>query len=215
MKFLSFLKKFDSSRRKQRYKAQTEAFAQACKALTADDIAIDCGANVGLYTVMMAESGAQVYAFEPNPIAFEALSQNTARFSNVRLFNAAASTQAGTIKLYMHKKAQQDPLLYSVSSSVIATKSNIDSASYQDVESVILADFIESLDGPVKLLKMDVEGAEIDLLNQILDRNLQSKIKQGFVEVHDRRVPSLKEPTKVLRERLNKENASHITLDWR
>lgn len=209
------MKRVERSRRKNRYQAQTEAFAAACKALTADDIAIDCGANVGIYTTMMADTGAQVYAFEPNHVAFEALIKRTAGYSNVHLFNTAVSTAPGTIKLYMHKSAKHDPLLYSVSSSTLASKTNVDANSYHEVECTVLADFIEGLDAPVKLFKMDVEGAEISLLNQLLDRKLQSRIEQGFVEIHDRRVPSLKVPTQKLRERLQQEEGSHITLDWR
>lgn len=215
MTLRSFFKRLERSRRKSRYQDQAVAFENACKALSEQDIAIDCGANVGIYTKMMADSGAQVYAFEPNPVAYEALKKNTQGYSNVKLFNAATTVDPGSVKLYMHKKAQHDPLLYSVSSSILAAKSNVDSGFYEEVEAVVLADFIEGLNGPVKLLKMDVEGAEVALLNHLIDRGLHSVIKQGFVEVHDRRIANLRKPTQALRERLAEEGASHITLDWR
>lgn len=46
------------------------------KKLSKKDIAVDCGANVGRFTEMMAQTGATVYAFEPNPDAFAVLSEN-------------------------------------------------------------------------------------------------------------------------------------------
>jgi hypothetical protein len=62
---------------------------------------------------------------------------------------------------------------------------------------------------------MDVEGAEVGLLNQLLDEGLHERIDQVFAEVHDRQNRTLAEPTRLLRERLAAFGASHIRLDWR
>ena len=215
MGLFAWLKQLDRSRRHGRYANQMDAFNRAAAALSSTDIAIDCGANVGKFTRVMAATGARVYAFEPNPVAFAELQNNTADLPNVTLRPAATTTTPGTVRLYMHKRAQQDPLLHSVSSSLLANKSNIDPDHGIDVEAVVLSDFIDSLSAPIALLKMDVEGAEVGLLNQLLDRGLHTRIKLGFVEVHDRRVKALKEPTQSLRERLRDMGAEHITLDWR
>ena len=37
------------------------------------DLVLDCGANVGAVTGPLAETGATVHAFEPDPFAFEKL----------------------------------------------------------------------------------------------------------------------------------------------
>lgn len=215
MGIFNWLKELDRARRKGRYAGQMEAFDQAAAALTPDDVAIDCGANVGKFTRILARNGARVFAFEPNPIAYAALQKNVADLPNVTLFNAATTTEAGPVRLYMHKHAGRDPLLHSVSSSLLATKSNVNPDDYFDVEGIVLSNFIEELNQPVTLLKMDVEGAEVALLNQLLDRSLHQRITRGFVEVHDRRVPELAGPTAELRTRLKALDAEHITLDWR
>ncbi|RUO36987.1 FkbM family methyltransferase [Aliidiomarina shirensis] len=215
MGIFTWLKNLDSARRKARYKAQTEAFEAAAAALTPDDIAVDCGANVGIYTEIMARSGATVYAFEPNPVAFAALQERVADFPNVKLFQAASTVKPGSFKLYSHRHAKRDPLLYSVSSSLISAKSNVNQNDFFEVEGIVLSEFLQELNRPVKLLKMDVEGAEIEIINDLLDKGLHQQIVAGFVEVHDRRVKSLREPTAALRERLEKEGATQITLDWR
>lgn len=215
MGIFTWLKNLDSARRKARYKAQTEAFEAAAAALKPNDIAIDCGANVGIYTEIMARSGATVYAFEPNPVAFAALKERVANFPNVKLFQAASTVKPGSFKLYSHRHAKRDPLLYSVSSSLMSAKSNVNRNDFFEVEGIVLSEFIQQLGAPVKLLKMDVEGAEIGILNDLLDKGLHEKIVAGFVEVHDRRVKSLREPTAALRERLEDEGATQITLDWR
>jgi hypothetical protein len=64
-------------------------------------------------------------------------------------------------------------------------------------------------------MKMDIEGAEVDVLNQLLDEGLHESIEQAFVEVHDRRIKSLAKPTQRLRERLQALGVSHFRLDWR
>ncbi|MCH8493866.1 MAG: FkbM family methyltransferase [Idiomarina sp.] len=215
MGIFTWLKTLDSARRKKRYAEQTAAFAAAVENLTEQDVVIDCGANVGIYTEIMARSGAQVYAFEPNPIAFVALQNRVQHFTNVTLIPAASTLKPGKFKLYNHRHAKRDPLLFSVSSSLLEQKTNVNKDDFYEVEGVVLSTFIRELKQPVALLKMDIEGAEIDVLNDLIDHGLHHSIGAGFVEVHDRRVPALREPTAKLRERLKQENAEHITLDWR
>ena len=62
---------------------------------------------------------------------------------------------------------------------------------------------------------MDIEGAEVGVLNQLLDEGLHDSVEQAFVEVHDRRIKSLAEPTQALRERLSTLGANQFRLDWR
>lgn len=215
MGIFSILKRLDRKRRRQRYEAMEAKFRDMVAELRPGEIAIDCGANVGLYTKQLALSGATVYAFEPNPIAFEALQNEVGGMENVYLYNAATTTEPGKHKLYLHRKDAKDPLLFSVSSSLISAKKNVNSNDYVEIDGVVLHEFIKDLGKPVKLLKMDVEGAEIELLNKLLDEGLATSIQAGFVEVHDRKIPSLADATEALRKRLINENAEHITLDWR
>jgi FkbM family methyltransferase len=215
MNILAWFHKRSSRKRDQRYKPLQKVFDQAVAGLEEGDIAIDCGANLGLYTVPMAASGARVHAFEPNPHAFEELTRVTAGYSNVTLHRAAVTTEPGPVELYMHKWVEDDPVYWSSSSSLLAEKSNVRTEQSVTVEGIQLSRFITELGRPVKLLKMDVEGAEIGILNQLLDEGLHESIGQAFIEVHDRRVPSLVEPTRQLRERLASLGADHFRLDWR
>jgi FkbM family methyltransferase len=150
-------------------------------------VAIDCGANLGLYTVRLASSGATVHAFEPNPYAFAELTRATAQFDNVELHPAAVTTEPGQVELYLHKWTNDDPVYWSSSSSLLVEKSNVRAEHSVSVEGINLTQFIKDLGQPVKLFKMDVEGSEIGLLNQLLDEGLHNTIEQAFLEVHDRR----------------------------
>ncbi|TMV53643.1 FkbM family methyltransferase, partial [Thioclava sp. BHET1] len=52
------------------------------------DLAIDCGANMGVVTAVLAETGAEVVSFEPDPFAFEQLQLRFGDHSRVTLIQA-------------------------------------------------------------------------------------------------------------------------------
>ena len=185
----------------------------ALRSVGRDDICIDCGANVGDYTELMASTGARVYAFEPDPHAFAVLSKRLASRTNVVLINKAVAVADGSSRLFFHEDQQSDPVRFSKSSTMFSEKSRAGTIGI-DIETVGLAGFVTSLEHPIAVLKMDVEGAEIDVLNALLDADLAFRIGQAFVELHDHKIASLVAPTALLRERLTAAGASHFDLDW-
>ena len=67
-----------------------------------NDIAVDVGANVGYYTLLMAKNEANVFSYEPEPQNFELLKKNVSLndfSSNVKLYNKAVSNFNGNSKL--------------------------------------------------------------------------------------------------------------------
>ena len=215
MSLLSFLRRLDTKRRNRKKRPELEAFQRAVESLEPGDVAIDCGANVGIYTVRMAKSGATVHAFEPNLAAYKALLENTKDFSNVKTYHAAVTTEPGPVKLFLHKWADEDPLEWSTGSSLVEKKKNVRSDKFMVVEGVPLAEFIKGLGGRVRILKMDIEGAEVGILNRLLDEGLHESIDHVFVEVHDRKIKELVKPTEELRARLKQLGVTNFRLDWR
>ena len=215
MGILGWVWRWDTARRDGRYRAQMAEFEAAVALLAPGDVAIDCGANVGKFTSIMAASGATVHAFEPNSDAFAELQKRSASYPNVVLHHAALAPASGPVRLFRHRRAADDPLLRSVSSSVIADKPNVSTDDYETVPGIDIAEFVRSVGQPVALLKMDVEGAEVALLNRLLDEGLHERIERAFVEVHDRRIKSLREPTAALRKRLAALGLDRFNLDWR
>jgi hypothetical protein len=55
------------------------------------------GAHVGKYTEMLAVSGADVIAFEPDPKVFGLLNARVSRFENVQTIPAAVGAKDGTV----------------------------------------------------------------------------------------------------------------------
>lgn len=180
------------------------------------DIAIDCGANVGLATEQFFRAGMHVHAFEPNWYAYNVLEEKYKYNSNVVCHQKAVTNteKVGIGKLFLHHKANTNQIHYSIASSTTADKHNVDEDNFLVVELIGISDFIKSLDKPVKLIKIDVEGTEADILNDLFESKLIYEIPHVLVETHDRKVPSSQGPLKMIRERIETENLKNISLDW-
>ena len=159
----SFTGVYDAYFRRSEY-----AFPVECK----EPLVIDCGANVGVTVHYWKQlcPDARIIAFEPDPEAFAALSFNCAGLSDVILKQAAVWTMNGSIS-FTAVGSDGGHL------SVVAART--DSVKQIDVKAVRLRDFIVE---PVELLKMDIEGSEVDVLSDCADR--LSLVKRMFVEYH-------------------------------
>ena len=124
-----------------------------------------------------------MHAFEPNPDAYRKLAEVTSGYPNVVLHQAAVTTEPGDVQLYLHKYADDDPEYWSSGSSLLAEKSNVREDNAVTVEGIHLAAFIKQLGKPVKLLKMDIEGSEFDVIST-LHPLCAKRIRQLSLETH-------------------------------
>ena len=139
---LAFLRRLDSRRRDRKRRPEVTAFDAVAAQLGPGDIAIDCGANVGKFTVTMARTGAEVYAFEPNPDAYACLVKNTAAFPNVTAMQAAVTTEPGPVKLYLHRYAKDDPVHFSSGSSLLEAKRSVRADHFAMVDGIQFSAFV-------------------------------------------------------------------------
>lgn len=123
----------------------------------------DLGANVGLFAIPQARRGAKVFAFEPNPDCYRRMSKTIARnglADTVHLYNEALSCEPGAGMLVV-------PNGWSTMGSVTSASANAVGAVPITITSL---DRVVPLLGvkQIDLLKVDVEGAEIDVLRGAL-----------------------------------------------
>lgn len=137
-----------------------------------NSIVIDLGANEGEFTGKIYNMfSCIIYAVEPVPELFEKIIDNR----KVKKFNYCISGRPGEIELVIpsNRCASIYQMDGDVKSRIIHSKS------------LTLARFLEDQRIPVvDLLKMDIEGAELDLFASLDPKNLL-KIKQVTVEFHD------------------------------
>ncbi len=179
-----------------------------------EDILIDLGANIGDITSRLAKTKAKVFAFEPDPVAFKILSRRFRFIKNVICINKGVMARAGKLKLYPCNPNQTDRVQASVGSSFVPAK-NQTKFSLGVVECIGFNDFICELNAPIKFVKMDIEGAEVEVLNSVLDFGTYRLIDKMVVETHDQQILSLKKATDSLKARiLSYKLDEKINLDW-
>ncbi|RKP52440.1 FkbM family methyltransferase [Trinickia fusca] len=136
-----------------------------------NSIVVDLGANIGRFSSEMARQyGCACFAIEPNPECFAQLRN----FGNVKSFNIAIADRTGQMRFFVAANSEA---------------SSFTRTSESDREISVPAmrfDEFSALHGltRIDLLKVDVEGAEIELLDSLSDSFLLG-IGQVSVEFHD------------------------------
>ncbi len=189
--------------------------SQIVKNLNSESVCIDCGANIGRVSEIMAKTGAKVYAFEPNPLCMEKLEKVCAKYKNIELIKKGVAAQNMKLKLYHNDFVKYDQEVFSQSSSIYASKENVNAANYTEIECVDLCEFIENLGVKVDILKMDIEGAEFEILDKMITKKIYQKVKIILVETHDGSIPELAEKANKVRKLVKDKNINNIKLDWR
>ncbi|SDD93856.1 FkbM family methyltransferase [Ruegeria marina] len=201
--------------------AQSEGFMTGAAAmLRPGDVVVDCGANVGDVTEVLSATGATVHCFEPDPYAFSLLERRFGAAENVILHNKAAGVAAGSIGLMRAATFGEDPEKKTVMSTTLPGGRGI-SADAGDAIEVGMIDFPAFLEGliaehgDIALLKMDIEGAELDILEEMDARDLFAPIRVTLVETHERKFPDLRDRFRALKSRMAERYApTKVNLDW-
>jgi len=121
-------------------------------------VVADIGANVGLYTYLLARCVGErglVYAFEPNPALFASLEENcrTNAVANVRLHNVALGAKDDTLTLMRARFNSGDSRL---SRREASPKSGGVSVPVRPLDALLAGQ-------PLDFIKIDVQGWELEV----------------------------------------------------
>lgn len=135
------------------------------------DVVIDGGANVGFYSMLMASlvgDMGRVVAFEPAPPNIDKfrLNREANRFNSVALYTDALWSEVAQMDFWLGKDTGQSALW-----------STVDSYEKISVRALPLDSIASVLAAGVKLLKLDVEGAEEKVL-----RGAHEMLGKGLIE---------------------------------
>ena len=188
-------------------------FNRALSNLNKGSYVIDCGANVGEFTKLFLEKGFIVDAFEPDPIAINELKKKCKNNKNLNLFQSAVGLKDNTQKLFRYRKFDENDPYSTQGSSLLDYRSGTNKP-FVEIKVIDFINHINKQKKEISLLKMDIEGSEIEILNKIIDLNMHDKIKYIFVETHERFSHKLGLETAKLKLRIKNLNINNINLDW-
>lgn len=143
---------------------------------------IDCGSNIGMSVIWFKwrYPEARIIAFEPDEQAFAHLSNNVRinNLSSVELHQKAVGCRDEQRVFHIDI---DDPASLGMSLSKRLYENSSRKVGETTVECVRLSSF---LDGPVDILKLDVEGAEYEVLSELHEKGKLSDIREVFIEYH-------------------------------
>ncbi len=146
---------------------------------------IDVGANVG-NTVKMFQRmfpNSSIHAFEPNPTVFEKLKNNCTNIKSLTLNNLGVGDKKGSLTLNRHSNS---------GATSFKNPNSITNPTYSQkiidkiqVPVVTLSDYVqENSLSNIDLLKIDVEGFEMEVLKGITEEYLKNNIQMIMIEAN-------------------------------
>ncbi|HUO07715.1 MAG TPA: FkbM family methyltransferase [Phycisphaerae bacterium] len=147
---------------------------------------IDAGANIGLVSALFANQfpEAKILSVEPMAENFALLCENVGRYPNIKPLHAAVWNKSGTINLVTHDQNNQF-----LGHWGIQVRESPVTDPNSAVRAMTISEILEFSGLPViDILKIDIEGAEVELF----DRNAHlwlSKTNMLIIELHDRFKP--------------------------
>lgn len=144
-------------------------------------VALDVGANMGIYTSMLADKFSKVYAFEPVPDNIRQLRANLANKTNVEIVEKAISDKPGIVTINLNQSNHGGHTL----STKVATHNEWGFTKNNpaiQVNAITLDEFCKDKD--VEFIKFDVEGAE-DFIFEGAKETLSRKNLNIMIEVHN------------------------------
>lgn len=157
-------------------------FVRSC--LNEDSVVLDCGLgdNADFSEAVITRFGSRCYGVDPTRKHQQSLAVVGLRHGDrLRLHSVALAGKSGSTTFY-------EPV-HQISGSLFHEHSNAEDAVCYEVRSLTFEDLLQELElASVDLLKLDIEGAEYEVLAGISDERL-ARIGQIVVEFHHYCVP--------------------------
>jgi FkbM family methyltransferase len=151
------------------------------------DVVIDVGAHIGKYTIIASKrigANGKVIAIEAHPVNYEMLNRNIKlnELTNVTTLNYAVYSKEAKIKLFL----PDEKLNHTIYNTLIPSRAK-DEERFIEVNANTLDNLLQKDGIPqeVNWIKIDVEGAELEVLKGAHDIMSKSNNIVVFMEVHN------------------------------
>ena len=143
-----------------------------------DAVVLDIGANVGIFSLYASKYAKQVYSLEPAKEHFDCLVRmlDFNSITNVKAINKALYTENTTLPFFHNP----NKTMYSLHQAVADQSLNPETVETISLDKLFEDEKIEHVD----LLKLDIEGTELEIINSEAFRVLADKIDTVVMELH-------------------------------
>lgn len=162
--------------------AESEILAELLEWLGPEDVFLDVGANVGLYSLFAATVGATAVAVEPHPRNLTSLRENIARNDlNVAVIEGALAAQDGEEELYV--AAEEAGAGTHTFAPDQVSDTTIPVRTYTGDGLIARGD----IPSPT-VVKLDVQGAEDQVLAGLEQTLGDERLRRVYCEIHPEQV---------------------------
>ena len=137
---------------------------------------LDLGANVGLFSIHVADACKKVYAVEPTPSHFQILQKNIRGLPQIEPLNHAVSVEDKQIDFFLHED----------NSTMNSLVQRTNGERKISVNGLTLKSLMASIGNPtIDFCKVDIEGSELFSITEAQVAATKHLIKGFFMEVHE------------------------------
>ncbi|MCX2683316.1 FkbM family methyltransferase [Campylobacter sp. MIT 21-1685] len=161
---------------------------------------------------ILLHCGAFVYSFEPNRYLNFFLKKKYQANTKIQLFNKAV----GHKNFYTQFLTFQGRIL-SQGNRIVSSLQDKETSEAYEVEVIDLCEFIETLlekNESIYFLKLDIEGAEFELMEKLIQKGLYKAIKYIACETHEYMFEESEKKLAKISNLIKKHKTDNIFLDW-
>jgi FkbM family methyltransferase len=161
-------------------------------------IIIDIGACVGEFTdfCLASHPVEAIYLFEPLSVNYNFLAKKYANNEKIKLYHMAVSDFDGVAKFYKKQYKKDGKPLFdfpgNAGSSLRRDKGSTSKKHFENVKVIKLSTFVKAQKiNKIDILKVDVEGSEYAIFDDMINHHLYENIGKIYYEDHSRKVAGI------------------------
>lgn len=179
---------------------------------------VDGGCHNGVFSDIALACGGICYAFEPN-IYLCAFLRNLYKDNPHFILHQQAISNKNDKTIFYNETYGENEQIVGAGSSIVkfSEKSPYTQNQGYEVQMIDFCDFVKGLlqkHGKINFIKLDIEGAEFDVLDAFIEQNLHENIEYVMVETHERIFDNPQKKINALKTKIAQKNITNIYLDW-
>lgn len=145
------------------------------------EILFDVGANIGETAWEMTQycPGAQIFCFEPVPSSYATLCERFRKMENVHCIQSALGSSRSTGEMHLYEDSVYNTFATSIQAPIKSRARGTQKVEIDTIDKFCRDNRISKID----VLKMDVQGWELEVLKGAEEMILANKVKHIFAEV--------------------------------